>query len=358
MSLMLSRHGIWYYRKVNVLPCGKRREFRRSLGTRSKIEALKRVERFADRPWSAIHASPIALIAPTIRQNLPGLGELQFQAEQYVIFKRKEVGERETESIRRCLNSYFKFTVQPTSKSQASAFITGLDLSVSTKNKYVKKISGFFRWLSNRVDYEVRNPFEGLMQKDREPVASKRESYSASQVKRLIASLQQVPEWKRWIILLGRFTGMRANEICQLYYGDIKQIEGIWCVVVDDFREGQSVKTDNSKRRVPLHQELIAQGFLEYAERNEGRLFPQLTFYKGSYSHYFTRWFSRFRKRINVPEFHSLRHYVATAFKNAGVAEQFAGAFLGHSNSSITYNRYGKSVGLAEIYGLLEYLDD
>ena len=356
MSLMLSRHGIWYYRKVNLMPCGKRCEFRRSLGTRSKTEAIKRVERFADRSWAVVDTPQVASTPPDIRQTLLGFHELKSQADQYVIFKSKEVGERETESIRRCVNSYFKFTAQPTSKSQAAAYIAGLDLSISTKNKYVKKISGFFRWLSNRVDYELKNPFDGLMQKDKEPAASKRESYSTSQIKRLVTSLHQVPEWKRWIILLGRFTGMRANEICQLYHCDIKNIDGIWCAVVSDSREGQSVKTDNSKRKVPLHQELIVQGFLEYVERNKGRLFTQLTYYKGSYSHYFTRWFSSFRKKILVPEFHSLRHYAATVFKNAGVVEQFAGAFLGHANSSITYNRYGKSIGLSELYGLLEYL--
>ncbi|MBK0351058.1 MULTISPECIES: site-specific integrase [Enterobacteriaceae] len=356
MSLMLSRHGIWYYRKVNLMPCGKRREYRRSLGTRSKTEALKRAERFVDRPWTVVDTSVVTSTPTVVVPISLGFDELKSQAKQYVAFKSKEVGERETASIRRCLDSYFKFTVQPTSKSQAAAFIAGLDLAIPTKNKYVKKIGGFFRWVSNRVDYELKNPFEGLTQKDKESAASKRESYSTAQIKRLMASLQQLPEWKRWIILLGRFTGMRANEICQLYHADINQVDGIWCAVVDDSREGQVVKTDNSKRRIPLHQELIYNGFLEYVEKSKGRLFPQLTYYKGSFSHYFTRWFSSFRKRIAVPEFHSLRHYVATAFKQAGVAEQFAGAFLGHANSSITYNRYGKSVGLSELYLLLEHL--
>ena len=353
MSLMLSRHGIWYYRKVNLMPCGKRREYRRSLGTRSKTEALKRVERFVDRLWTVDDTPALTSTPPAVVSASLGFDELKYQAEQYVTFKSMEVGERETSSIQRCLNSYFKFTNQPTSKSQAAAFIAGLDMAIPTKNKYVKKLGAFFRWLNNRVDYEVKSPFDGLMQKDKESAASKRESYSTDQIKRLMASLQQVPEWKRWIILLGRFTGMRANEICQLYHGDIKKVDDIWCAVVDDIHEGQTVKTDNSRRCVPLHQELISKGFLEYVERSQGRLFPQLTYYKGSFSHYFTRWFSRFRKKASVPEFHSLRHYVATAFKKAGVAEQFAGAFLGHANSSITYNRYGKSVGALDLYDLL-----
>ncbi|MBH2616923.1 hypothetical protein [Serratia ureilytica] len=47
-SLMLSRHGIWYYRKVNVLPSGKRREIRRSLRTHSKSEAKKRIAEYQE----------------------------------------------------------------------------------------------------------------------------------------------------------------------------------------------------------------------------------------------------------------------------------------------------------------------
>ena len=80
MSLMLSRHGIWYYRKVNLMPCGKRCEFRRSLGTRSKTEALKRVERLADRPWTVVDTPQVASISPVIRQTSPGFDELKSQA--------------------------------------------------------------------------------------------------------------------------------------------------------------------------------------------------------------------------------------------------------------------------------------
>ena len=38
MHLLLSRHGIWYYRKSYILESGKRREIRKSLGTRDKRE--------------------------------------------------------------------------------------------------------------------------------------------------------------------------------------------------------------------------------------------------------------------------------------------------------------------------------
>ncbi|EFG2121708.1 site-specific integrase [Escherichia coli] len=356
MSLMLSRHGIWYYRKVNVLPCSKRREFRRSLGTRSKTEATKRSLRFADRPWLITETiSPTIGMSQTPQSEL-SFQELKLQAVQYVEFKNLEVCEREAASIKRCIDKYFSFTDQVFKRSRAAEFISGLDVAIPTKNKYVKKISGFFRWLKHRTDYDFQNPFEGLLQKDREPVSQKREAYTSAQIRCLENGISALPDWKRWIILLGRFTGMRANEICQLYHGDILKNEGRWCIRIDDRHGGQVVKTENSKRTIPIHQKLIDIGFLVYVQKQKGRLFPQLTFYKGSYSHYFTRWFSGYRKKLGVPEFHSLRHYIATKLKNAGVVEHYAAAFLGHADNSITYRRYGKSVAVSQLYDLLEHI--
>lgn len=190
MSLMLSRHGIWYYRKVNVLPCGKRREFRRSLGTRSKTEATKGSLRFSDRPWPITETSTTTIDLIQSPQSDLSLSELKLHAEQYVEFKSREVCEREVSSIKRCIGKYFSFTDQVFKRSRAAEFISGLDVAVPTKNKYVKKIIGFFRWLKHRSDYDFQNPFEGLLQKDREPVSQKREAYTSTQIRSLPADCQ------------------------------------------------------------------------------------------------------------------------------------------------------------------------
>ncbi len=44
MYLYLSRHGIWYYRKCYQLASGKRKEIKKSLGTRDKREAKLLIE--------------------------------------------------------------------------------------------------------------------------------------------------------------------------------------------------------------------------------------------------------------------------------------------------------------------------
>lgn len=46
MNLWLSPQGIWYYRKVTVLPCGRRKDIKKSLRTRDKLVARDKVTRW------------------------------------------------------------------------------------------------------------------------------------------------------------------------------------------------------------------------------------------------------------------------------------------------------------------------
>ncbi|MBK5145924.1 site-specific integrase, partial [Budviciaceae bacterium BWR-B9] len=342
-------------RKVNILPCGKRRELRRSLRTRSKREAILRLEKFSDKACLPIVISD--LNQQTIdRKITDSFCDITQKVMDYVKYKSSHVCEREVASIQRSLDCYFRFTSQPLQKSEAAKFIDQLDLSIATKNKYIKKISGFFRWLNHRSDIDIKNPFEGLMLRDNEMVSTKRPAYTHNQIKQLESTLNEIVEWKKWIILIGRYTGMRANEICQLYKSDIVNCDGVWCFNIDNSKMGQVIKTTNSRRYVPIHAELLALGLLIFVEKQNDHLFPHLKLYKGYYSHYFTKWFSGFRRKHRLPEFHSIRHYVASVFKNSGVPEQFAGALLGHNNQSITYNRYGKKIEISQLSELISLL--
>lgn len=143
MSLMLSRHGIWYYRKVNVLPCGKRREFRRSLGTRSKTEAMKRSLRFADRPWLITETATTTIDLNQSPQSDLSLSELKLHAEQYVEFKSRDVCEREVSSIKRCIDKYFSFTDQVFKRSRAAEFISGPMSRFLQRTNMLRKSVGF-----------------------------------------------------------------------------------------------------------------------------------------------------------------------------------------------------------------------
>ncbi|PKQ78835.1 hypothetical protein CJP16_09855 [Aeromonas sobria] len=53
MNLWLTPHGIWYYRKVTTLPCGRRKEIKKSLHTRDKLDCQQ-----AEHGW--IHFSSMS----------------------------------------------------------------------------------------------------------------------------------------------------------------------------------------------------------------------------------------------------------------------------------------------------------
>ena len=159
--------------------------------------------------------------------------------------------------------------------------------------------------------------------------------------------------YRKWIALLGLYTGARANEICQLYADDVQQVDEVWCLNIRDNRPNQKLKTANSARLIPIHSSLIAGGFIGFVlERAGGRLFPELPHRQDGYSHLWGQWFSRHRPVDK--DFHSLRHTVATALKDHGVPLQYAAAILGHTNGAISYDRYGGGVAVEKLQAAIE----
>lgn len=70
-----------------------------------------------------------------------------------------------------------------------------------------------------------------------------------------------------WLFPVALFHGMRAREISQLSMDDIININGIYCFTVNDSKEYQRVKNVESRRVVPIHQQLLDDiGFLDYLQ--------------------------------------------------------------------------------------------
>lgn len=75
-----------------------------------------------------------------------------------------------------------------------------------------------------------------------------------------------------WLPLIGLYTGARINEICQLNpLCDIRQEQGVWLFDINqnsesDKRIKKSLKNSTSRRKVPIHSELIRLGLLKYVD--------------------------------------------------------------------------------------------
>jgi integrase len=222
--------------------------------------------------------------------------------------------------------------------------------TATTFNRYLTYFNALYRWILANNALITENPFERLkVIEKKKNISDGRKAYTPAQLKELfkLADSYGNKDRRYWLIMIGRYTGARMNEICQLKPEDITPA----AIHI----RGDTLKTDNAKRVIPTHPKLIELGILQWVNRcNESRLFHEWRIVRGSYSHAASRWFSRnnpFKyKGIKADvDFHSLRHTVATELKYAGVASQYAAQILGHSNGNITYDRYGKGVNLKQL---------
>jgi integrase len=149
------------------------------------------------------------------------------------------------------------------------------------------------------------NPAEGLKPIRRDAVAAgdKRKSFTTEQIadffksdfynecaKHPPAFAHDKQGWRFWLPLLCLFTGARPNEMAQLHVADLKQTKiGTWYLDIaetaDDDEEStgaaKTLKTATSRRRIPLHPELIKIGFAQLVEQrkkasSDPHLFPDL----------------------------------------------------------------------------------
>ena len=245
--------------------------------------------------------------------------------------------------------------------------------NTTIQNNFVK-IGTFLDWMSQNgyCDLSLKTPLHRVIKKTK--VASQdRDIFTEDDLKLLFNNdyyfkNKHTTASKYWIPLLGLFTGARINEICQLYVSDIKLIDNVWVIDINE-GEGKKLKTLNSQRQVPIHSILIKQlKFLEFVEnmRNkQTRLFPELTETRDGYGQAFSKWFNRtYKKNVNVGQldteqknFHSFRHNFSNYYKQlGGIEEHRVAELIGHKSdtTSITYDRYGKSSSISQKKELIE----
>ena len=236
-------------------------------------------------------------------------------------------------------------------------------LDTRTIKKHLQTYKSLFDW-AMKEGYLNENPFSKVTT----PRGSARDASEGKQAfwgGPLRAILSDVlhnetgmvtqPHYK-WATLLAIYTGARLNEICQLELSDIDTQGEFPCIKIDDEGDEKSVKTGASRRTVPLHSQVLASGFLQYADeiRATGatRLFPLLRFQeKSKWGRSVGSWFNdRYLPARGLKDkdhsFHSFRHTMVTMLSREGVEQPLIQAIVGHQRGGVTqgYNRAGLSL--------------
>lgn len=205
---------------------------------------------------------------------------------------------------------------------------------------------------------------------------NKQRALSSDEIRRLFTSSEYLRFTSEapscfWLPLVGLLTGARVNEVCQLNpQCDIREEGGIWFFDFTEDSDGEahvvkSVKTANSKRRVPIHSTLITLGFLSYVEKTKATgaklLFPKWRPERGKASAKAEDWFRQFLAEIGLRDetpfarvvgFHCFRSTFAARAQALNVNEA---PILGHADDGSAVQRgYRGKRPLPQLQGIVE----
>lgn len=152
-----------------------------------------------------------------------------------------------------------------------------------------------------------------------------------------------------WLPLLALYTGARLEELGQLHPDDVRQEgyrDGVdeksaWVIrITDNEGRGQELKNEGSRRRVPVHADLIALGFVAVAKAalaaGRGRIFHELRPANDEKeTGNFSKWFGRYRRstlglKSRETPFHSFRHSFKYYGQYSDISDAPLRALLGH----------------------------
>lgn len=234
-------------------------------------------------------------------------------------------------------------------------------LAPKSVNIRLDRVRSFFNWLQE-VDVVESSPAKVLKDVPERGKRQQRSDLTDTDVRAFVAACaaDATQPAHRWVPALLAYSGARLEEIAQLRTKDVVEVEGIWCLRISD-DEGRRLKTEASRRTIPVHPELIRSGFLEYAQGlPAGPLWPELKANKsGVLSSALSKWLNARMKATTTGDgkvVHSLRHTVATKLTNAAQEQHLVEALLGHSSPSITMNRYSKGASPTALLAVVEHL--
>lgn len=188
-----------------------------------------------------------------------------------------------------------------------------------------KTVQGYYKWLQGIFSYAKRDTVEYIQHS---PCTIKRDFkqrirgvFNSDELTKFEAfAMQTKHAWQKWSLLLAMYTGAGRTEIYQLRKPDIRVEDGINYILVTDEHESQRLKTNNAKRKIPIHKRLIELGFLEYVDQAQERILYEITSAES-----ITSWFGRLVVELEIPSvneldelrsYHSFRHTFISNIRN------------------------------------------
>lgn len=249
-------------------------------------------------------------------------------------------------------------TLAEATKADAVAWKASLQAAgraPSTVFTYMSRASTMLKWAASNGLVPL-NPLQGVTKPTQKRGKGKQvRPFYDDEAVLILADARNRQGAARWLPWVQAFSGARISEVAQASAADVWEVDGIPCLVVTDVGEdgelveGKSVKSEAGLRTIPLHPQVIAEGFLEYARSvpQDGALFPELrpdkygrrgTTASGMIAD-IVRGLGITDKKVATS--HSWRHRVSDQLRNALVPADIKDAILGHETPRNAGDGYG-----------------
>ena len=214
-------------------------------------------------------------------------------------------------------------------------------LAKKSVQNYITAIKGVLKFAADNQKI-TGNPGEGITYKA--PDGEKMLGYTEDERAIILRAALDQPDHVKFPILIAGFSGCRIGEIADASTADIEEVDGIWCLQIRTLNreKGQTLKTAGSTRTVPLHSEVLRQGFVSryLPSLPSGSLFPAYKLNQDGRradpaSHHIAKFIRRqcdMTDRRKDPS-HSFRHYVVGWLRDQGVRLDVAEGITGHGSA-------------------------
>ena len=242
----------------------------------------------------------------------------------------------------------------------------------TVNGSYMAHISSAFGWAENE-EWIAKNPFRGLAAADPVSARDKRDPFTVPQLNDVFSSapwdapinITAAKPGRLWVPLIALYSGMRLGEIAGLRVKDMEEVGGILCFRVRP-HQGRTLKTEESRRDIPVHSALVGLGFLHFVQERKKRasdleelLFPDgKANVKGQSGAKLGEWFVGHLKQRNLVGtklgMHSFRHNFEDALRLIGFHGRPEGQALAGRKITGSEGGYGTGYTAATLRDVLE----
>lgn len=233
-------------------------------------------------------------------------------------------------------------------------------LTIGTMRNDISEMSAVWKWgiRNGKLDF---NPFEGIAPPKEQGRKRKRRGFTETEAVAILTAARTLSGYMRWLPWVCCFTGARISEICQAAKSDVAVIDGVPVLRLtnegdedEDPSAVRSLKNAYSRRSIPLHPALIAEGFLDHVDRLPAgsALFPDAAPDKvfGLRSTTAGRKVSQWLKKDlkitdkRISPNHSWRHFFISACRSVEMNPEVRSALTGHSAKIDESDDYGEEM--------------